>query len=226
MPYKKIIVLFAVLVLPWLIYFILTTATHNLNYLPYYGPREVKTVIVDGEEGTDTVYHTIPDFQFTDQKGRTITDKDFEGKIYVADFFFTTCKSICPKMATQLYRVQGKFKNVDDFAILSHTVYPEHDSVSVLAAYADKTHAMDDKWYFVTGDKKPIYDIARHGYFVTTSEGDGGPDDFIHSEMFILVDKERRIRGYYDGTSTVEVNKLIDAIKALFAEYNFPKKSE
>ena len=226
MPYKKVIVLFTVLVLPWIIYFMLTSATHNLKHLPYFGPKEVETVIVDGEEVSDTIYHTIPDFQFTDQDGRTLTNKDIEGKFYVADFFFTTCKSICPKMAAQLYRVQDKFEAVDDFVILSHTVYPENDSVPVLAAYADKVHAIGDKWHFVTGDKKAIYDIARQGYFVTASKGDGGPDDFLHSEMFILVDKDRKIRGYYEGTSTVEVNDLIGDIKALIAEYNFPKKSK
>src|SRR3990172_6196526 len=218
MGFKKIIVLFSVLVLPWIIYLVLSSATHNLKHLPYYGPREVKT--------GDTIYHSIPQFQFTDQQGRTLTDKELEGKFFVADFFFTSCQSICPKMAAQLYRVQHKFKDVDDFAILSHTVHPENDSVSVLGAYADKVHAIGDKWHFVTGDKKAIYDIARHGYFVTAMEGDGGPDDFIHSERFILVDKKRRIRGYYDGTSTAEVNNLIDDIKALIAEYNFPKNSK
>jgi len=223
-PYKKIIVLFAVLVLPWVIYYLLTTATHNLKNLPYYGPKEVVTVIVDGKEVSDTIYHTIPDFQFTDQGGNTLTNKDLEGKFYVADFFFTTCKGICPKMAAQLYRVQEKFHVVDDFAILSHTVYPENDSVPVLAAYADKVHAIEDKWYFVTGDKKAIYDIARQGYFVTATKGDGGPDDFLHSEMLILIDKERKIRGFYDGTSTVAVNDLIGDIRALIAEYSFPEK--
>lgn len=179
-----------------------------------------------GKPHTDTLYHTIQPFVLINQYGDTITEKEYEGKIYVADFFFTTCQSICPKMTSQLYRVQEKFLKNDSVLLLSHTVDPEHDSVPVLARYAVQTHARPSKWNFVTGDKKHLYDLARQGYLITAMEGNGGPEDFIHSETFVLVDKERRIRGFYDGTSTVEVNKLIDDIKVLIAEYYMESQKE
>ena len=177
--------------------------------------------------GKDTIYHSIPAFKFVNQDGDTITEKSFDGKIYVADYFFTTCKSICPKMATELQRVQDKFAYTNGLVqILSHTVNPENDSVDVLKNYSDMVHADTKIWNFVTGDKNQLYDLARYGYLVNAMEGDGGPDDFIHSELFVLVDKEKHIRGIYDGTNIKAVNDLLDDIKVLIAEYTIKENAK
>lgn len=195
-------------------YVILTTGRHNFIHLPYIGEKGLAA------NGKDTIYHSIPPFQFINQDGKPITDKTFEGKIYVADYFFTTCQSICPKMATELQRVQDKFAYTNGMVqILSHTVNPENDSVPVLKAYSELVHADNSMWNFVTGDKKQLYDLARKGYLLNAMEGDGGPDDFIHSELFVLVDREKHIRGIYDGTNIKAVNDLLDDIKVLMAEY-------
>lgn len=187
--------------------------------LPYFGPREVRGP-------GDTLYHTIPPFSFINQDGEVFTDKDLEGKIYVADFFFVSCKTICPKMTASLFVAQDKLKHIKDFSILSHTVDPESDSVPVLKDYAMKVHALPGRWNFVTGDKKAIYDIARHGYYITALKGDGGPDDFIHSENFILVDKEKHIRGIYDGTKVSDIERLVDEVTVLETQYRFEKSKK
>ena len=221
---KKLLILLLLLTFPSVLYVFLSTGETNFIHLPYLGNKEIS------ENGKDTIYHTIPAFKFVNQDGDTITDKKFEGKIYVADYFFTTCKTICPKMTTELLRVQEKFAYTKGMVrILSHTVDPEHDSVPVLKAYSKLVHADTAIWDFVTGDKKHLYDIARRGYLLNAMEGDGGPDDFIHSEFLVLIDKEKRIRGVYDGTNIKEVNNLLDDIKVLIAEYfikdNKDKKS-
>ncbi len=208
-----------------MLYVILATGKTNFIHLPYIGERSVAT------NGKDTIYHAVAPFSFINQDGKTVTDKDYEGKIYVADYFFTTCKTICPKMATELLRVQEKFEYTKGLVkILSHTVDPEDDSVPVLKAYANMIHADNGMWDFVTGDKKQLYDMARDSYLVNAMQGDGGKDDFIHSELFVLVDKEKHIRGIYDGTDIKAVNDLLDDIKVLIAEYtikeNKNKKSD
>ena len=209
-----LLVLLFLLTFPSVLYVILTTGKHNFIHLNYIGERSL------APNGKDTIYHSIPPFEFINQDGKKITDKDYEGKIYVADYFFTTCQSICPKMATELQRVQDKFEYTKGLVqILSHTVNPENDSVPVLKAYSEMVHANTSMWNFVTGDKKQLYDIARKGYLVNAMEGDGGKDDFIHSELFVLVDKEKHIRGIYDGTNIKAVNDLLDDIKVLMAEY-------
>lgn len=211
---KKLLILLFLLSFPAAFYVILSTGKTNFIHVPYFGEREL------APNGKDTIYHSIPAFKFVDQDGDTITDKNYEGKIYVADYFFTTCKSICPKMATGLLEVQEKFAFANGMVqILSHTVNPENDSVPVLKAYSQMVHADTKMWNFVTGDKKQLYDIARNGYLVNAMEGDGGPNDFIHSEQLILVDKEKHIRGIYDGTNIKEVNDLVNDIKTLIAEY-------
>ena len=216
---KKVLILISVLLFPSILYIVLATGKHNFIHLQYFGPKEVQTITVDGKAKEDTLYFTVPDFKFVNQLGDTITQETYKDKIYVCDFFFTSCQSICPKMTTQLLQVQEQFKDNDSVLILSHTVDPESDSVPVLAAYAKTVHADNKKWNFVTGNKQQLYDIARNGYFITALKGDGGPDDFIHSETFVLVDKEKHIRGIYDGTNTKDVNRLIDEIKILLAEY-------
>ncbi|MFB6306617.1 MAG: SCO family protein, partial [Flavobacteriales bacterium] len=141
--------------------------------------------------------------------------KRFQGKIYIANFFFTTCRTICPKMTKQFQRIQKEFENNDEILLLSHTVDPKHDTAEVLKEYAKKHNAIEGKWIFATGNKEEIYDLARKSYFTVTSEGDGGKFDFIHTENFVLIDKKKRIRGFYDGTSPKEVDKLIRDIKKL-----------
>lgn len=211
---KKLLILLFLLTFPAVFYVILSTGKTNFIHLPFIGEREL------APNGKDTIYHSVPSFKFVNQDGDTITEKNYEGKIYVADYFFTTCKSICPKMANELQRVQEGFSYTKGLVqILSHTVNPENDSVPVLKAYADAVHADTKMWNFVTGDKKQLYDIARTGYLVNAMQGDGGPDDFIHSELFVLVDKEKHIRGIYDGTDIKAVNDLLDDIKVLIAEY-------
>ena len=149
-----------------------------------------------------------------------------KGNIKIVDFFFVDCKTICPKMSSQLERVQKKIQTVKNVVILSHTVNPEQDSVSVLKRYAEEHGAIQNKWHFLTGDKKELYKIAREGYLVNALQGDGGPDDFIHTELFVLVDQNNRIRGFYDGTSAGAVDTLIDELKVLLKEeIAGPKKS-
>lgn len=216
--YKKVLVLLTILVFPSLFYLVLKSAKHNVESLDYFGPKTT------GENG-DTVYHMIPRFSFTNQYGKTISNKDTEGKIYVADFIFTTCQTICPKMSTQMSGLQEKTKEMEDVIFLSHTVDPENDSVPVLLDYAKKMGARENKWHFLTGNKTELYEIARKGYLVTAMEGDGGPDDFIHSEKFLLIDKKGRIRGFYDGTDPKEIKRLTDEIKVLKFEEQIPRKN-
>jgi protein SCO1/2 len=222
---KKLLILLFLLSFPSVFYVVLTTGKHNFVHLPFYGERELAS------NGKDTIYHSIPPFSFINQNGDTITGKTYEGKIYVAEYFFTTCKSICPKMTTELLRVQEKFAYTGGMVqILSHTVNPENDSVAVLKAYASMVHSDPKLWNFVTGDKKQLYDLARYGYLLNAVEGDGGKDDFIHSQLLVLVDKEKHIRGTYDGTKIKQVSNLMDDIKVLMAEYyikdNAKKKQE
>jgi protein SCO1/2 len=178
--------------------------------LPVYGPKKA---IAEG----DTTYHTIGDFSFTNQYKETISQRNTTGKIYIADFFFATCQNICPAMSTQLIRVQDAIKNDNDILILSHTVNPVHDTVEVLFEYAGKYKAIKDKWHFLTGNKKDINSLAEKSYLVSAQD-DGTPEGFVHSEKFLLVDKQRRIRGVYDGTDSLQVDKLIKDILILKKE--------
>lgn len=179
--------------------------------LPVYGEREI--------QGTDTVYHKIANFKFVDQDSATITNETFHDKIYVADFFFTSCRTICPIMKTQMHRIYETFKNDPDVLILSHTIDPEYDTVALLHDFADRLDVKSDKWHFVTGVKDSIYDIAQKSYFATAMEDKSDPDGFIHSGAFLLIDKDRRIRGKYDGTKEEDVDRLIKDIHRLKKEY-------
>ncbi len=181
--------------------------------LPIIGEKKL-----GGSEAKDTIYHTIPDFAFVNQYHDTITQKTIGNKIYVADFFFATCQSICPQMSSQLVHVQKAFAKDDSVLILSHTVNPMHDTVEVLNGYADSYGAQKNKWHFLTGNKKEIYAIAKNGYLINALEDDGSPEGFLHSELFLLIDKQKRIRGMYDGTDSVAVAKLISDIKLLKQE--------
>lgn len=188
--------------------------------LQVFNPADINPKLVSPDVKDVYAHHKIRDFKLVNQLGDTITQKQFEGKIYVTDFFFTTCPSICPKMSTQLTRVQEAYKDDDKIMILAHTVFPETDSVPVLAAYADLYGVNPNKWMLVTGDKKEIYDLARKSYFAILDEGGNGDEhDFIHTENFVLIDPNKRIRGYYDGTSPEDVDRLIKEIKILREEF-------
>ncbi len=200
-------------------YFILDEKKKELTKLPVFNPNELNTELVDESQRTITKDHKVSDFLFLNQDGNEVTIADVKDKVYVADFFFTTCPGICPKMKKQMSRIYEEFKDKEDFMLLSHTVMPEVDSVEVLAEFAKKQNAMTEKWMFLTGDKKEIYRMARQSYFAVKTKGDGGPEDFIHTENFILVDKNQRLRGFYDGTSTEEVDILIQDIYTLYKEY-------
>lgn len=219
---KRILIICSILILPCVFYLWLITGKNKYTSIDILGPKEVASTYTNGVP--DTVYHTVGEFSLTDQYGQIVTNKTFKNKIYVADFFFATCKTICPKMTLELTRVQEKFEINDDVLIISHTVNPEHDNVQVLSEYSKKYRAKQNKWFFVTGDKKQIYDLARNSYFITAMQGNGGADDFIHSEKVVLIDKDKRIRGYYDGTDQSEMSKLIDDIQVLKLEYRDKKR--
>lgn len=217
---RKGLILIAILIFPTIAFFILHSGTNNFKTLPYYGPKKLA-------EGTnDTIYHSIPPFTFTNQLGEKITQEDYRGKIYVADFFFTTCPTICPKMSTHMLELQKHFYDRPEFKLLSHTVNPEHDSVEVLFEYARKVHARDSVWDFVTGKKEDIYQIAFDGYFANAMEDEVAPGGFLHSSNLFLIDKKGRIRGIFDGTSTREVESLMDAIQILLREEFVPLKEK
>nr|WP_309759616.1 SCO family protein [Flavobacterium sp.] len=183
--------------------------------LPIYNPADVNPELVDSTVQYISKYHTIADFSFTNQNGKTITQKDYEGKIYVADFFFTTCGSICPKMTTNLSDVQKAFANNPKVKLLSFTVFPETDSVPVLKAYAKKNQVNDAKWNLVTGDKKEIYTLARKSYLAVKLGKPNELYDMVHTENFVLVDTKKRVRGFYDGTNKDDIKRLIEDITFL-----------
>ena len=189
---------------------LLFSCTTKEKPLPIFGERNV--------EGVDTVYHTIAHFEFIDQDSATITNNTFKDKIYVADFFFTSCRTICPIMKTQLLRVYDTIQNKSDVLILSHTIDPEYDTVALLHDFAERLGVDSKKWHFVTGVKDSIYKIAQTSYFATAMEDKTEPDGFIHSGAFLLIDKSGRIRGKYDGTKEEEVNRLIGDIERLRTE--------
>lgn len=191
-----------------------------LRYLAVYGPKTFESK--SGK--TDTLFHTIANFDFIDQNGNHVTAENFTNSIYVTDFFFTTCHTICPVMSTQMNRVYEKYKGNNEVKFLSHTVDPEIDTVEQLNRYASKFNANAAQWMFVTGDKKALYEIARTSYFLDAQQGDGGPDDFIHTQNFALIDKDRRIRGYYDGTDSIQIDQLIKDIDILLSEYHYKEK--
>lgn len=219
--FKKAGILIAILLLPSLFYLFLYTGANNFKSLPYYGPKEVNPA-----NPKDTIYHTIPYFEFTNQNAQTFSSKDLEGKIYVADFFFVSCPTICPKMTTHMLELQKHFYDLSDFHLVSFTVNPEQDSVEVLKDYAENVRAMDSVWDFLTGPKEEIYKLGYEGFMVNAMEDDAAPGGFLHSQWLVLVDKKGRIRGYFDGTSTTETNNLMDAIEILFKEEFVPLKEK
>jgi protein SCO1 len=185
--------------------------------LPTYGPTK------QGPNGEKLV-HAVSDFSFLNQYNNKVAQKNFDGCVYVADFFFTSCQTICPVMSNSLQRVSRAYSNNSKVKIISHTVMPETDSIRLLKNYAEKFNARQGKWEFVTGNKKELYRMARDEYFIVEDQGSGDENDFIHTQMFVLVDRHKHIRGYYDGTDSLEVNQLIKDIKIVERENEYTKQ--
>jgi protein SCO1/2 len=186
--------------------------------LPIFQPAQVNEELVDSTIQHVKKYHTIADFSLTNQNGKTVTQDTYNNKIYIADFFFTTCQTICPIMTDHMVILQDKLKLDSDVMLLSHTVTPEIDSVAQLKKYALNKGVLDSKWNLVTGDKKEIYQLARKSYLAVKSNSDGGEYDMIHTENFILIDQKKRIRGYYDGTLEEDIESLLNDIDILKQE--------
>ena len=217
--YRKFLGIFAVV--SAIILMLFYDALLPAKRLPVFQPAMVNFELVDSTIQHQKKFHRIADFSLTNQNGKTITQNDFGGKIYVADFFFTTCPSICIAMTDNLLKVQEKIKNNPNVMLLSHSVTPEIDSVTRLKKYAVEKGVIDQKWHLVTGDKKVIYELARKSYLAVKEDRDGGDFDMIHTENFILIDPQRRVRGFYDGTDSEEIKRLLEELEILIQEY-FP----
>ena len=190
-----------------------------VEVLPVYQPAEVNEKLVDSSIIHVAKYHKISDFKLTNQNGKEITQANYKDKIYVADFFFTTCQDICPIMTKNMYRLQEELKNDNDILFLSHTVIPEVDTVQQLKKYSIENKVNDSKWNLVTGDKKQIYELARKSY-IAVEDSNYSQYDMIHTENFMLIDKEKQIRGFYDGTNSEDINRLLKDIEILKQSYN------
>ncbi len=188
------------------------------EFLPIFQPAKVNAELVDSTIQHVKKYHKIANFSLINQNGKTITQEDYKGKIYVADFFFTTCQTICPIMTDNMAVIQEELKNDSDIMLLSHSVTPDIDSVPQLKKYALEKGVDDAKWNLVTGDKKQIYQLARKSYLAVKTKGNGDEYDMIHTENFILVDTKKRIRGFYDGTKPEDIEQLLKDIEILKKE--------
>lgn len=200
------------------------SCSKNTDRLPILGERETAIRSVNGKEVVDTIYHTIPDFKFVNQEGDTVTAANFKDKIYVADFFFTTCPTICPVMKKQLRKVYEKIQGQNDIAILSHTIDPDHDTPAVLKEYAHDLGVKGTQWMFVTGPREKIYEIGEKQYLVVAGADSTAPGGYIHSGAFVLVDKEKRVRGMYNGTDDEATKRLMVDIERLKEEYKNESK--
>lgn len=187
--------------------------------LPIYGDKEAKiTKDADGNEKIDTVYKTIPNFRFLNQDSVYINQDTFKDKIYVADFFFTSCSTICPIMHRNMKTIFDKYKGNKDVMFLSHTIDFKYDKPSVLKRYAQKLGVDVSQWQFVWGDKKEVYGLAEKDYLVAVQEDSAATDGYVHQGWLVLIDKQKRIRGAYDGTKPEEVEKLKADMDILLAE--------
>ncbi len=185
-----------------------------VEILPVYQPSAVSAALVSQEIRHQKKYHTISNFSLTNQNGQTVTQDTYEGKIYVADFFFTTCQTICPIMTSNMVELQNKLANNPDVLLLSHTVMPEIDTVAQLKKYAIQKKVNATQWNLVTGSKQEIYDLARKQYLVAKENPDD-PLGLVHTENFVLIDTQKRIRGFYDGTQTQEMDRILHDIGVL-----------
>jgi protein SCO1/2 len=206
---KQILIILSILLLPCVFYLLLLTGKNHFKRLEIYGPKDVSN------KG-DTIYHTIPAFSFLNQEGKTVSEKNVDGKIYVANFFFATCPDICPKMNANVKGLADYYRKDTVVKFLSFTVNPAHDTVAVLAAYAKERNTDAEQWSFLTGNKDSIYNLAYQGFMDKVGEK---PPTFFHSENLFLIDKEKRIRGIYDGLEDTDVRKLKDEILVLEMEY-------
>lgn len=202
------------------IYGLLISCDSGKRKLPILGERDWTTKTVEGKEVTDTIYNTIPTYKFVNQNGDTITEKITEGKIYVTDFFFTSCPTICPVMKKQMVKVYNEFKGNPDVLIISHTIDPDHDTPKVLNQFAKDLGISGDQWQFLTGPKEKIYEIGQKSYMSTAKQDSTAEGGYIHSGAFILVDKDRHVRGMYDGTTEEGTKNLVADMKVLLDEYN------
>lgn len=213
--YKFFAVVF--LFISLIIILIIYTVMKPKEILRIYQPADVTAELVDTTLQYVKKYHTIADFSLINQNGKTITQADYEDKIYVADFFFTTCQTICPVMTDHMIEIQEKLKGDNEILLLSHTVTPEIDSVAQLKKYALEKGVNDAKWNLVTGDKKEIYDLARKSY-LAAKDVPYSDNDLVHTENFVLIDKRKRIRGFYDGTDPEAIETLLHDIQVLKKE--------
>lgn len=195
-----------------------SSCTPAEEQLPILGYKDVQMIEKDGKTVADTIYHTIADFRVHNQDGEVVTNETFADKIYVADFFFATCPSICPIMAAQMLRVYEQYKDNENVKLISHTIDPKHDSIPVLKDYAEKLGASSSTWHFVRASKDSIYSLAEQSYMVRAAEDQFAPGGFIHSGAFALVDNQRRIRGIYDGTRAEDIDRLMREIEILLKE--------
>ncbi len=228
---KKVGILIAILAVPTFIFVLLRFSGQNYYKLPYFMPEIDDSGEVIMKNG-DTVFHKIPEYQLINQNGEVFSTATLNGKIYVADFFFTRCGTICPKLSNNLSRVQSIFSADTNVVIVSHTVDPNHDSASVLKEYAKKYDAKDKKWIFLTGEKEKIYQIAIKGYKLAVADAStydknvrSIDETFIHSDKLMLIDKHGFVRGIYDGTKITEVERLIGEIKVLTEIYKSQKEN-
>lgn len=188
--------------------------------LPVFQPSDINPELVDSSLQHVKKYHSIADYSLINQNGETITQEDYRDKIYIADFFFTTCLTICPIMTSNMADLQAEILDDNEVMLLSHSVTPVIDSVPRLKAYALEKGVNDAKWNLVTGNKRQIYELARKSYLVAKDDGEGDAYDMIHTENFVLVDKQRRIRGIYNGTDKTEMARLLADLRVLQASYN------
>lgn len=218
----KALILGLLLLVPIFVFiFIYTFGEHHFKLKGYFPETNDKGEVLFTEKG-DTLFQTVQNFTLTDQSNNSFSQADLEGEIYVVNFFYTDCPDLCRKMSSQLVRVQEAYQNNPTIALVSISVKPEEDSTSVLKAYAVEYDADTTKWHFLTGDKKEIYSLAQEGFDLPLQKT-GGPEDFLHSDSFMLVDKEHKVRGVYKGTSVTEVDRLILEINVLLDEYSKSK---
>jgi len=221
---KKVLILGILLLVPIFLFLFLKEFGTNHYTLPTYYPQVDTVTEMPVVKNGDTVFQKIPDFRFVSQEGRTVTQADFENDVYVANFFFASCQDVCKKMSAQMVRVNEAFRDNPQVKLVSYTVDPERDSVAVLKQYAEMYQADPAKWLFLTGPKKELYTLAQNGYKVSAMQAPGKVPDFIHSEKLILVDKEKYVRGIYDGTNSQDVDRLITEITVLLHSYQQNEK--
>jgi protein SCO1/2 len=197
------------------IFLVLSCDNWGREELPIYNPSDFNAELVDVSLRSKNGNHTVSDFELINQNGKVVTQEDYRDKVYIVDFFFTRCPSICPLMTDNMIKIQNEFLNNSDIMLLSLSVTPEIDSISVLRKYAFDKGAVDSKWNITTGSKKHIYELARKSYFAVVEQGDGGLQDFIHTSNFILVDKKRQIRGVYNGIEDEEILRLVQDLRIL-----------